>query len=393
MKNTMQQNTSALVTVVVPVFNAEKYLQETLNSIANQSYRNLEIILIDDRSTDESLKLAKQALTKDERIRLIAKEKNEGVSAARNLAIQEATGEYICFIDSDDIVYENYVAAMVHELKRRDVDMIFGPLNQYNEIDGVFYQDGYYSNEAIQYLSHVEHFHGVDLVPQMNAVNVSPCAKLFKTHKLRETSAHFPVGVRFEDNVFFWEFVLAPSVKIALIAEPLYLYRSVRKQSASSTTSNFVDVFRVNDMVEKVLDRRGVFAVPDARRHFLLYKWAAFWAWMGGRLNALPSRRYFVEAKRNFRSVTSSREFSDLRIVAFELWILKRAPFLAQIYFCIVSDPAFWGDLHKLRSARLVRIPWDSFKLAGATVKNFVRLFVVVLPAALQSLKWKPTNE
>ena len=88
-----------LISVVIPVFNAEKYLRETVQSVLNQTYSNFELIAVNDGSTDRSLEILQQIT--DDRIRIIDKE-NTGVSDTRNVAIKAARGEYICFLDADD---------------------------------------------------------------------------------------------------------------------------------------------------------------------------------------------------------------------------------------------------------------------------------------------------
>lgn len=113
----------ALISVIVPIYNAEKYLAKCLNSILTQSYQNLEIILINDGSTDESIKIAEAFAGKDSRIRLIDKE-NEGVSATRNKGIDLANGDFIAFIDSDDEIDKYYFEKLSNEFfKDPEVDI------------------------------------------------------------------------------------------------------------------------------------------------------------------------------------------------------------------------------------------------------------------------------
>ena len=97
-----------LITILVPFYNVEKYITQCIESIINQTYKNLEIILIDDGSTDNSLKICKEFQKNDSRINVI-KKKHEGVSSSRNIGIKIAHGEYIMFIDSDDFVSKNFV--------------------------------------------------------------------------------------------------------------------------------------------------------------------------------------------------------------------------------------------------------------------------------------------
>ena len=92
-----------LISIIIPVYNVEKYLKECVDSVRKQTYKNLEIILIDDGSKDNSGKLCDELAKEDNRIKVIHKE-NGGLSDARNVGIENATGEYIQFIDSDDFV-------------------------------------------------------------------------------------------------------------------------------------------------------------------------------------------------------------------------------------------------------------------------------------------------
>lgn len=102
----------SLVSVIVPVYNAEKYLKKCMESILKQTYENIELILINDGSIDKSLDICNQFSKRDRRIRVIDKD-NSGVSDTRNLGIMLAKGKYLCFVDSDDYIEENYIEKMI----------------------------------------------------------------------------------------------------------------------------------------------------------------------------------------------------------------------------------------------------------------------------------------
>ena len=110
------------VSVIVPVYNVEKYLSKCLDSVLSQTYPHIEVILINDGSKDRSLSICQEYAAKDERIRVIDKE-NEGVSIARNTGIEAATGEYIAFIDPDDWVEPEAYEAMINQLKKWEADI------------------------------------------------------------------------------------------------------------------------------------------------------------------------------------------------------------------------------------------------------------------------------
>lgn len=119
-----------LVSIIVPVYNVNDYLRECLQSIVSQTYKNIEIILIDDGSTDGSGSICDEFAQKDSRIKVIHKI-NEGVSTARNLGIQLSTGKFVLFVDSDDWIEENYVSELLGEYNKVDYDLV---ICNYNKI-------------------------------------------------------------------------------------------------------------------------------------------------------------------------------------------------------------------------------------------------------------------
>lgn len=121
----------SLISVIIPIYNVEKYLDRCLKSIISQSYKNIEIILIDDGSKDASSKICDDYAKSDNRIRVIHK-KNEGVAIARNLGIKKATGKYITFIDADDYVEKDYVKILYELCRDHDVSIV-GTIDENDE--------------------------------------------------------------------------------------------------------------------------------------------------------------------------------------------------------------------------------------------------------------------
>ena len=109
------------ISIIVPIYNVEKYIQQCIDSILSQTYANIEIVLVDDGSPDKSGLIADQNAQKDSRIKVIHK-KNKGVSAARNSGIEAATGDYICFSDGDDWLEPNYIEYLYNLIVKNDAD-------------------------------------------------------------------------------------------------------------------------------------------------------------------------------------------------------------------------------------------------------------------------------
>ncbi|MDP2842532.1 MAG: glycosyltransferase, partial [Acetobacterium sp.] len=128
----------ALISVIMPVYNAEKRLEMSINSVLNQTYQQLELILIDDGSTDSSAMICDQYARADKRVMVVHQE-NARVSAARNRGIQLATGEYLSFIDADDTIDPETYAVVMKQFTDRSIDMV---------IYGM--QFDYYKNQKLQ---------------------------------------------------------------------------------------------------------------------------------------------------------------------------------------------------------------------------------------------------
>lgn len=120
------------ISIIIPIYNTEKYLKKCLDSVINQSYRNLEIILINDGSTDNSLNICNEYKKKDNRIKVIHKQ-NEGVSIARNEGIKVSTGKYVIFIDPDDYVANDHVETLYRCMIDNNVDLVISNAIDVNE--------------------------------------------------------------------------------------------------------------------------------------------------------------------------------------------------------------------------------------------------------------------
>ena len=124
-----------LVSVIIPVYNVEIYLRECLQSVIGQTYKNLEILLIDDGATDNSGKICDEIAKEDQRIKVFHRE-NEGVSAARNFGIEQASGGWIFFVDSDDLLMQNTIELSMQYVKPED-DICFIGLKSFNDNEDV----------------------------------------------------------------------------------------------------------------------------------------------------------------------------------------------------------------------------------------------------------------
>lgn len=141
-------NKQMLISIIVPIYNAEKFLERCVDSIINQTYKNLEILLIDDGSTDNSGKICEKYKKKDERISVVHKE-NGGVSNTRNIGLNLANGEYVFFIDADDFLDDNVISELVKNSYGFDIIKTSYKINNKNKIKSIKESNIYDKNEYI----------------------------------------------------------------------------------------------------------------------------------------------------------------------------------------------------------------------------------------------------
>ena len=210
---------SALVSIIVPVYNSGQYLPRCIDSILNQSYRDLELLLVDDGSKDDSGSICDAYTEKDSRVRVFHKE-NGGVSSARNLGLQEAKGEWVCFVDSDDELLPEGLQTMVRGVSE-EVDLVMAG---YYELEGEslqtdtssFGKDGIIDrNEALLMM-----YPSADM-PYMGY----PWGKLFKRTLVSDNKVSFDEHIRIkEDTLFVVEYLCGIKKRVYYSSTPVYKY-------------------------------------------------------------------------------------------------------------------------------------------------------------------------
>ncbi len=204
--------------VIIPVYNIEKYIKKCINSILEQSYKNFEIIVVDDGSTDESNLLINNI--NDNRIRII-KKNNGGLSSARNEGIKYVTGDYIWFVDGDDYIEPDALNKLNIKILEENPEVL------------CFY---YYKEYEGKKIINADKIDWKNII-QYPLINTSACAKVFKTSYYIENKFLFPDGKIYEDLALI-PFVLAKAKKVSLIDEPLYDY-VYRKSSIMNSNNKF----------------------------------------------------------------------------------------------------------------------------------------------------------
>ena len=234
-----------IISVIVPVYNVEKYLAKCLDTILAQTFSNIEIICVNDGSTDNSRKILAQYAQKDSRVKIVDK-KNGGLSSARNAGMKVATGEFYSFIDSDDWIEETMLEKLYNSMVSLNTDISICAVHQYDETNqkiddsNPYYTLGYFDetfdNKAFSY---------VETKPFLLDVCVMAWNKLYRKSFIDECQAEFPDGLIFEDGPFFFS-IFFKTKRVSIVRDYLYYYRINRNgsiiQKAGKKFLNVIDV-------------------------------------------------------------------------------------------------------------------------------------------------------
>lgn len=243
-----------LVSVIIPVYNVEQYLEECLNSVAMQNYQNIEVIMVNDGSKDKSGSICDTMARQDSRFHVYHQE-NKGVSEARNLGIQKAVGEYVLFIDSDDRVPHNYIESLMDANVQSDLVLCsIGKKTEKKE-------------EEFSFKNYNE-----DIFVEWNKIYLlyPPSGKLYKMEIIRKNNILFPSKVHFGEDLIFNFKYMEYIDKIRYTNKTYYNYRSETENSLSKKFR--YDYFETGKMLKDTmiyfLKKRGIVSEKLIRYYY-----------------------------------------------------------------------------------------------------------------------------
>lgn len=208
----------ALLSIIVPVYNVALYLEDGLNSILNQNLKDVEFICIDDKSTDQSLKILQRYAAIDDRIKIIEHEQNKGLSAARNTGIKSAKGKYIVFFDPDDFVEPDMYTSMIHKMEKDACDIVMCGFKTYPDNKVVIPNFATIACDPYSFIKRNKKIHSSnDLCFSWRF--------LFNRNFLIEKGLFFIEEIRYAEDMAFNLNAIMQAVRIVLLPFPLYIYR------------------------------------------------------------------------------------------------------------------------------------------------------------------------
>ena len=274
-----------LISIIIPVYNVEPYLRQCLDSVFGQTFKNFEVLLVNDGSSDSSGDICREYVEKDSRFHYFEKE-NGGLSDARNYGIERAQGEYLTFIDSDDFVNEKHLENLFLASRLTNADITIGGFSRFENGTFWLYQDRFSSDSLVSFTSAqaIQHLDSMFDVPFLNFSTA--WGKLFKRELFSEL--RFPYGKYAEDQFIIWKLYLKARSVYTFNVDS-YVYRINKNGMSSVFSLKHLDYIEaLEERIKSTKDLEGI----DINLSFNMYRYV-----LKRILEQLEEHDYIDEAK------------------------------------------------------------------------------------------------
>ncbi|MDR1763733.1 MAG: glycosyltransferase [Dysgonamonadaceae bacterium] len=312
------------ISVIIPVYNSEKYLGECLDSIINQTISEIDIICVNDGSTDRSPEILAEYAAKEPRIIIVSKE-NGGAASARNAGYRHIRGKYTLFVDSDDTIDKTLCEKTYAEAEKDNADITYFLLenNQITPLE--------------RFLA--EHpFREADFAILATEVSIT---QLWKSDFILKNDVKYPEGLVCEDVAFHWN-ALMLNPKLAFVDEKLYYYRKVATSVSHNKIVPITKIFPVWDIIEEMLKERKLF--DKYAEAFFRYKFCFYYLNYHKEWDS-PVKK--SEVKKMLQDILKLYDFSKLDFTS--VYLLPKSQNFAIHCFCKwLKDSILYGIIYRL---------------------------------------------
>lgn len=225
-----------LVSIVVPVYNSSKYLKRCIDSILNQTYKNIEVIIVENGSTDNSLEILKSYGNKINIITLSTK----SLGLARNTGIEVSKGQYISFIDSDDSIRKEFIEELVNSIEYEKSDLSICGIREIHEENG---------EEIIREDFPYKMIEREEIMNNLDKFDYGPCNKLYKREIIIKNKLTFPTNLKYEDVPFVLGYISSTKT-ISRVADALYNYHIHSNSEQTTVDERIFDIFEILELLK-----------------------------------------------------------------------------------------------------------------------------------------------
>ena len=313
------------VSVIIPTYNSEEYLDECLESVINQTFDDYEIIIVDNNSQDSTVEKINGYKSKCPKITLIRLDFNYKQGIARNTGVQNAIGDYIMFVDSDDKVKNDFIEKMYNKITFDESDITickWAPFD--NKTGKIKHNHGYANFHRLPEEFRNKGFNWRDIKSELFSQSNVPWDKIYKRKFLIEKSVEFPGGVFFEDNIFAYE-ALMKADKITVLDESLIFYRTNRQQAVTARCDEtFFDYLKIFSIMKETFEKMGLY--EEIKYDFINYKVRSiFWWWK--KIKFKYKKQFFEMIKKDYLEMykTELKSLKDKKNISIKtLFLINR---------------------------------------------------------------------
>lgn len=237
------------VSITMATYNVAPYLRESLKSVCNQTFHDTEIIIIDDNSNDGTPEILKEYKERDSRIKIVLKDRNEGLSVSRNTALQLAKGDYVTFVDGDDVIDLNLIEMAYNTAVNENADMVLWDYCPFYKPEDLSQIDRHSTALSLLNVN--------DKVALLKRPGFA-CSRLIKREVVSRLGLHFPEGLTKQDIPIHWKLVTLLN-NISLVPKRLYFYRQQPGATSTRKDRSVFSLAYVMDIVGEFLNKKGLY--------------------------------------------------------------------------------------------------------------------------------------
>lgn len=352
------------ISIILPVYNGQKYIEKTINMLCDTTLKDIEIIVIDDGSKDNSYAICCNCAKRDNRIKVYQKQNEGGVYAARNYGLKKVTGEYVCFCDQDDIVEPDIYEKMLFYSQSQDVDIVMCSVGKLIGEKRVTFETlpniHYNTQKQISSLLLQNLFVNTSIYPG-NGISIGNTIWrcMVKDSFIQENAIYFRRYVNYEDDWLFVLDCLARAKSVSMVSDILYYWR-VNLKSETYTSKYIYDIYlkdkTLQDEIEKIMQIAGIDEkmVSVFRKHYSCVRYINILEnEMKNDKNNLRSKIDYIkiiQTEAEYEGNLKMREKYNRNLVRkkIALWFLeKNQLFLAYIFLIVFNRLKLFGVRHE----------------------------------------------
>lgn len=319
-----------LISVIIPIYNCQEYLRECINSIINQTYQNLEILLINDGSTDNTLSICKEYENLDSRISIVNK-KNTGVSDTRNMGVEKASGKYILFVDADDYLKNNMIEKLYKSIIENKVDVVRCKCCTVKN-NNVIRRESLYNLANKKILKEKMNNIIGNFITNENSIACYVCTMLIK----RDRYVLFNTNLTFMEDTEFFMRLLFNINSIYFLDEELYYYRYNENSASKSYNRCFDNIYGLIDSTNiikkflfenKIIDNKFFKKINNSIFNLIFSKLKIYVEGLNVIEKSKNIRKLFLDDK--IKNILNNLDYSELsKIKNIELKLIKNNKFI-----------------------------------------------------------------